>query len=116
MSATIIAFPTKRPALENCSTRYSIDFSPVDKRGFVILDACVPLSLAVECSKLLSLYQEKETAPVRSGVRAHPYPMFSCDMTQPEPRGLVLIEACVPEQMAREFLTIAETEVPAIAS
>jgi len=87
MSATIIAFPTKRPALENCSTRYSIDLSPVDKRGFVILDACVPLSLAVECSELLSLYREKETAPVRSGVRAHPYPMFSCDMKQLEPRG-----------------------------
>jgi hypothetical protein len=29
-------------------------------------------------------------------------------MTQPEPTGLVLIEACVPEQLARDFLTLAE--------
>jgi hypothetical protein len=55
MSATILAFPTKQPALENCSTRYSIDFSPVDKRGFVILDACVPLSLTVELMNLSTL-------------------------------------------------------------
>jgi len=53
------------------ASRYSVDFSPVDKRGFVLLDACVPLALVVELMTLIDRYQEKETAPVRSGVPAY---------------------------------------------
>jgi hypothetical protein len=117
MSATIIAFPTKQLAFHNCSSRYGIDVSPVDKRGFVILDACVPMSLVVELMGLIDLYQDKQTAPVRGGVPAHDRPVFDFDMNQPEPRGLVLIDACVPEQLAREFVAIAETEkTPATAA
>jgi hypothetical protein len=111
MSAQIIAFPTKHTAIDR-SSRYSIDFSPVDQRGFVILDACVPPWLATKLYNLLTAYREKEIEPVRSGVPAHPVAKFSFDATQHEPRGFFLIETCVPEQLARDFLAAAETERP----
>jgi hypothetical protein len=115
MSATIIAFPTKPPALENRS-RYHVDFSPVDKRGLVILDTCVPPALAAELMTLIDRYGEKETAPVRSGVPPYDLPKFSFHILQ-SGRDLVLVEACVPQQLASEFLAIAEVEAtPATAA
>jgi hypothetical protein len=109
MSAVIIAFPTKQP-LGNRSTKYCIDVSPVDKRGFVILDACVPLSLANDLMNLLGSYRDKPVAPVRRGVPAYDRPTFHFEMSETGAAGLVLIDACVPEQLAREFFAIAQAE------
>jgi hypothetical protein len=107
MSATIIPFPTKQP-LALRAPGHNIDILPVDRRGFVILDACVPISLAVELMALLDSYRDKPVVRVRGGMPAYDRPAFSFDMVQPDPRGPVLIDACVPEQMAREFLALTE--------
>jgi hypothetical protein len=108
MSATIIAFPTKRPAALRAPGR-NIDILPVDRRGLVILDACVPMSLAAELMALFDSYQDKPVARVRGGVPPYNRPVFSFDMTQPDAqRGNVLIDACVPEQLAKEFIALAE--------
>jgi hypothetical protein len=107
MSATIIAFPTKQPVAHRAPGRH-IDILPVDRRGFVLLDACVPMSLAVEFMTLLSSYDvDIPVAHVRGGVPAYDRPAFSFDMTQPDPRGFMLIDACVPEALAQDFLALA---------
>lgn len=33
-------------------------------------------------------------------------PKFSFDMSQPDPRGFVLIDACVPFELAVEFMNL----------
>jgi hypothetical protein len=117
MSATILIFPTKQLALANPSTGYSIDVSPVDKRGFVVLDACVPLSLTLELINLFDKYRERDIAPVRGGVLASGREAYSFEMTQPEAAGLVLVDAYVPERLAREFASLAESrQIPASAA
>ena len=106
MSATIIAFPNTQPLTLRTPDR-TVDVLPVDRRGFVILDACVPLSIAVEFMNLLVCYQDKPVARIRGGVPPYDRPAFDFQMTQPDPVGYVLIDACVPEQIAHEFLTLA---------
>jgi hypothetical protein len=113
MSATIIAFPTKQTSRNLLSTGHCIDISPVDKRGFVILDACVPFSLSVELLPLFDIYEDKPVARVRGGVPAYDRPAYSFEMIQLEAHGPVLIDACVPEQLAKDFLALAEMSAAA---
>ena len=107
MSATIIAFPTKQPLALRAPGR-NVAVLPVDRRGLVILDACVPMSLTVELMALMDCYQDKPIARVRSGVPAYDCPAFSFEMVQPDPHGFVLIDACVPQQLAQDFLALAK--------
>jgi hypothetical protein len=107
MSATIIAFPNKQPLALRASG-HTVDVLPVDRRGFVILDACVPLSVTIEFFNLLDCYQDKPVTRVRGGVPAYDRPAFDFEMVQPDPKGFVSIDACVPEQLAREFLAMVE--------
>jgi hypothetical protein len=115
MSATIIAFPTKQPVVVARSTTFCVDVLPVDKRGFVLLDACVPMALVLELMALIDRYQEKEIAPERYGVPAYAEPKFFFRMVQPEVTGLVLVESCVPAQLAHEFAAMT-VEQPATAA
>lgn len=108
MSATIIPFPTQ--LLARRSAKYSIDVLPVDQRGFVILDACVPAALANGLMQLLSSYQDKPIARVLGGVPAYDLPAFYFEMNQPSVAGSALVEACVPEQLARDFLALVELQ------
>lgn len=41
---------------ENLRTKYSFDITQPDARGFVLIDACVPMALAVEFMNLLTAY------------------------------------------------------------
>lgn len=41
-----------------------------------------------------------------------PRPKFSFDMTQPDPRGFVLIDACVPMALAVEFMNLLTAYMP----
>jgi hypothetical protein len=107
MSATIIAFPNKQP-LALGAPGHTVDVLPVDRRGFVILDACVPLSLAIELMPLISAYVDKPVARVGGGVPTYDRPPFDFEMVQPDPEGFVLIDACVPEQLAHEFVALVE--------
>jgi hypothetical protein len=88
MSATIIPFPTK-VAAPVAPLAYCCDILPAKKRGFVHVDACVPMGLTVEFMNLVD---------GESGA--------AFDISQPEPRGMVLIDACVPEHLAEEFRAI----------
>jgi hypothetical protein len=107
MSATSIAFPTKQP-LTPRTPGCNIDILPVDRRGLVILDACVSMSLTAELMALITRYQDKPVARVHGGVPAYDCPAFNFAMVQPDPDGLVLIDACVPPQLAQDFLALAE--------
>lgn len=108
MSAKILAFPTKQPV-----TLPSLDILPVDRRGFVILDGCVPLSLASELLALAEAHAENPVEPVGNGVPAYDRAKFSFDMVQSEMRGLVLIDACLPQQLAQDFLALAQLQFAA---
>jgi hypothetical protein len=108
MSAKILAFPTK----QHIALR-GLDILPVDRRGFVILDGCVPLSLASELMALIEAHAESPVEPVGSGVPAYDRAKLSFDMVQSEMRGLVLIDACLPQQLAQDFLALAELQFAA---
>lgn len=54
---------TFRPAVPECEgitprPKYSFDISQPDPRGFVLLDACVPMTLALDFMKLIALYAD----------------------------------------------------------
>jgi hypothetical protein len=73
-------------------------------------------------------FQRKNPMPVAAEIESYETeirPKFSFDMTQPDPRGFVLIDACVPMSFAVEFMNLltaydiaedAEPSTPAISN
>jgi hypothetical protein len=116
MSATILQFPPKSKTTR--LARGMIDVTPVDKRGFVMLDACIPSWLSIEFMHLMSKYQGGNmskyqggnVAPVPHGVKAYLDAKYRFSSVQPEHDGLVLIEACIPLEMAAELCAVAAQE------
>ena len=114
MSAIILQFPTKSGSTIHLA-RGMIDVTPVDKRGFVMLDACVPSWLEVEFMHLLCKYQGGEVAPVPHGLKAYLDARYSFSSVRSEQGGLVLIEACIPLKMATELCATAAQDLQSAA-
>jgi hypothetical protein len=115
MSATIIAFPSTNSPVSSMRVaprRYSLDITVPDARGFVLLDACVSPSLSIEFAKLMALYVDPDGFEVQGAgtpcITNYDRPKFSFDTTQPEPKGLVLIDACVPASLAYTFRDLVD--------
>ena len=105
MSATILQF-TPKEALADVAVDCGFHISKLDKRGFVLIDACVSMSLAVKFMGLLAQYGEADTAPCPAArIRSHG-PQFSFDMIELGEGGNLLIEACIPQALAFEFRDI----------
>ncbi|MBN8991624.1 MAG: hypothetical protein J0H42_25580 [Rhizobiales bacterium] len=103
MSATILQFPL-RSSLSDMNLDYGFDVSAPDKRGFVLVDACVSVTLAAEFMQLITKYNELKTpACPHAPVRCHDRPEFSFDIAEPVQGGNWLIDACVPQALALEF-------------
>src|SRR3954447_7793840 len=62
MSAIVLQFPLAHTEESNVLDG-SVDVSPVDRRGFVILDACVSPVLGIQLMTLLGSYERKSTLP-----------------------------------------------------
>jgi hypothetical protein len=106
MSATILQF-TPKATVSDLNVDCGLDISAPDKRGFVIVDACVSMSLAIEFMTLVAEYSERETpACPAARIRSHDRETFCFEMTEPVPGGNVLIDACVPQALALEFRDI----------
>jgi hypothetical protein len=105
MSAIILQFPTK--AVHVAVATACIDILPVDKRGFVILDACVPGDLASGFLRLFRDRDERDVTPVPNGVEAYPELEFHFSLLQGNAHGFVAIEACIPLAMATAFREMA---------
>jgi hypothetical protein len=105
MSAIILQFPTK--AVHVAVAAACIDILPVDKRGSVILDACVSQDLVCEFLRLLHDFGDRGVEPVPHGVEAYP-PELS--LVQCEVGGSYLIEARIPLAVATAFRELATGE------
>ncbi|WP_247487668.1 hypothetical protein [Bradyrhizobium sp. 17] len=82
----------------------SVDVSPVDRRGFVILDACVSPVLGIQLMTLLGNYERKSTLPCpNASILRHDRDAFAFECTQVEPNGNYLIDACIPLAVAIDF-------------
>jgi hypothetical protein len=125
MSATIIAFPSvKSPVADSRPRGFCLDITVPDARGFVLLDTCVSMSLAVEFVNLVTLYAQTdgfEYPQVQDTgtpcITNYERPKFNYDMTQVEAPGHVLIDACVPAALAYAFRDLVDgISVPVTAS
>lgn len=110
MSAIALQFSTNSHKTIRLA-RGMIDVTPIDKRGFVMFDACVPSWLAVESLHLLCKYQGGNVAPVPHGVKAYAAARYSFSSNSPEHGSLALIEACIPAEMATELCAMATQEL-----
>jgi hypothetical protein len=113
MSATIIAFPSSKADVTSQAVGASFDITAPDARGFVLVDACVSMTLAIEFMNLVTLYADTEgfVYPEVQDVGPpcisnYDRPEFDFDIMQPEHGGLVLIDACVPATLAYEFKNV----------
>ena len=102
MSAIILQFPTK--AVHVAIATACIDVLPVDKLGFVILDACVSQDLVCEFLLLLRDFGDRAVDPVPHGVEAYPpeFNLVQCDVGGP-----VAIQARAPLAVATAFRELA---------
>jgi hypothetical protein len=60
-------------------------------------------------SNVIAFPRAYRVAAINTDSELSSRPGFSFDMSQAEPNGLVLIDACVPEPLAREVLALAQT-------
>jgi hypothetical protein len=102
MSVTRSQLPTK--AVHVAVAAACIDVLPVDKKGFVILDACVSLKLAAKFAQLVLDFGDRAIDPVPDGVKAYP-PEFT--MVQYGLGGPVAIQARTPLAVATDFCKLA---------
>ncbi|KJC37506.1 hypothetical protein UB31_35405 [Bradyrhizobium sp. LTSP849] len=103
MSAIVLQFPLAHTeesnVLDGC-----VDISPVDRRGFVILDACVPPIFGIQLMILLGNYERKSAPPCpNASVVRHDRDAFAFECTQVEPNGNYFIDACIPLAVAIDF-------------
>jgi hypothetical protein len=122
MSATIVVFPpVNSPVPISRPGGFSLDITVPDARGFVLLDACVSLRLAVEFLMLCARSDGLEYPTVQDTdtpcITNYDRPKFAYDVTQTEAPGLVLIDACVPAVLAYAFRDMADgISIPVSAS
>ncbi|MDA9538516.1 hypothetical protein ACM41_20575 [Bradyrhizobium sp. CCBAU 21362] len=103
MSAIVLQFPLAH-AEESNILDGCVDVSPVDRRGFVILDACVSPVLGIQLLTLLGNHERKSTLPCpNASIVLHDRNAFAFECTQVEPNGNYLIEACIPLAVAIDF-------------
>jgi hypothetical protein len=60
-------------------------------------------------SNVVAFPRAFRSAAINTDLELTSRPKFTFELSQPEPNGLVLIDACVPEPLAREVLALAQT-------
>jgi hypothetical protein len=61
-------------------------------------------------SNVIAFPRAASVAPMNTDSELASRKEFTFYMSQPDPRGMVLLDACVPDALAREVLALAEVE------